>query len=1270
MAAPTVTVLTQDKVNSPGATVTTASVSPSAGKLYVLVIAHRSFNSNAFFPNSVTGCGMTWTAKLGQFITHASSAGRIMVYTATGDAPTSGAITITHGVSIQCSEWALLEFTDAYAAGISGGKAVNQVVSTEGTGTGASISMGTFKNADSGTLGIFGLFSNQNITPDSNFTEIAEQTGTTQPFSLEVAYEAANDNSIDPSWTTSSQWGGIGLEIMRAPPLTNDNFANAIALSTTLPGSRTFDTTWNATNEVGEPNGGVDYQSVWYTFTPTADNYYRFLFSNIFWNGDTTFNFGSLAVEIRNTTTLADFDSSNFDNILFAAGSNASGSSAGNNIEAVMFLEAGTTYTIRVYSSVSSGNFNGITCIYDMAWNTYALTPPANDMWADAEVLSTTVPGSTSGTTKDATTEEGESYSSAQSVWYKFTPSVSGSYSFKIPGASLVGQGTSGEYAQVNLWDATGWTTLVDLDFSDQINNMSADTDFPDQDALMVEVLTAGTPYYIQVYSPLDLSSGGFNHRVLDFDLEWDFFPAPANDDFADFILISGASGSQDFNTAASTFETAGGEPLSYYWNDPQTQGTVWLKWVCPTTGDYKFEVQTLEDPGSTNVTYDLAIWTGTALNALTTVVRNWAGEETLLTTQKGAGTAVGFHGVSGTTYWIQIANWNPVPGDSTRLTWGSNTITGNTGATAANFLVGRIHNHGNDETDPPPNFATRLGAHSEWWFANGQIGKCKWYKYVAPADKTVGISGVQWNGYPNTGFGRAHNDIGLLAYKGASFGSLTNATSTVAQGSRDAAMMLDSNVFAESQSWFAILKTTAGNIVHLQVPVLSGETLWVCVFGMYDADIAGSAPSDASEFEIDIVLGDPPPANNNLGSFTALTPSNTQVHAYSVAGTTTNCDAEAGEPAHGGFGPARSVWYQFRTPWQGGDFRIWVESAGDCVLSVYNDESGFTTPIFGTLDSIGEDDDSGTGNWPEVTVNDLPGNRKFYIAVDSKAETDFVLKYQRLSTGTPPANDNFASAEAHTGAFTAVGTTVGATGEPDEKYVSNYEGVGATDGVWYKYTADHTGTLRIRGRCLSDNFDGYVFVHVFQGSSLANLTLVSSDSPPGEFFFGSTEYQNDQYTVNVVNGQDYYIRVATWSGGSEDFEIYVDTQQVYVDLQASGPDEMHGTLIDSTEVYFNLTASGVDVYHLAVISDAATIYANLAATSTEFKAHDAIDAATIYVDMVAITEHECIFHFEPSWHADGIRKWQWNGSSRRWALGDTSRRWAWVEGEGQPQIC
>jgi hypothetical protein len=66
-----------------------------------------------------------------------------------------------------------------------------------------------------------------------------------------------------------------------SPPI-NDNFASAIALSTTLPGTRTGDTTVDATDEVGEPSpyfglSGSDVAySVWYSFTPTHDGIYRF----------------------------------------------------------------------------------------------------------------------------------------------------------------------------------------------------------------------------------------------------------------------------------------------------------------------------------------------------------------------------------------------------------------------------------------------------------------------------------------------------------------------------------------------------------------------------------------------------------------------------------------------------------------------------------------------------------------------------------------------------------------------------------------------------------------------------------------------------------------------------------------------------------------------------------------------------------------------------------------------------------------------------------
>lgn len=1263
MAAPTITVLTQGQASSPGSSVATASVSPGANKLLVLIVAHRSFNTNAFNPSSVTGCGLTWAAKGSGFISD-SNAVRCMVYTATGPSPTSGAVTINYGVSVASSEWVLLEVDGAYSAGIGGGKALDQFVTSSGTGTGASIGMSTFRNADSGTLGIFALTSNQGITPDATFTELGEQSGTTTALSLEVAYEAANNNSIDPSWTTSSKWCGIGIEILHRPNLTNDAFASAIALPTSLPGSRTFDTTWEATYEAGEPILSVNDQSVWYTFTPTVTDYYKFRFYNVHFNGTNAFNIGQLSVHIRKSTTLADFTNDNDATLVSTIGVNEFG--GGAESETIVPLEAGVTYTIKAFSGEGSGTpvHNGWTVTYDMSWEIVSISPPANDNWDDAEVMSTTLPGSTSGTTYDSTMEPGEYYApgTEQSVWYKFTPTVTGFYLINFPASGFGEYPSINSWAQIYMFDGTGATSAADLGNDNIIG--SASIDFDDQvDGLIAAGLTAGTSYYIQVFSG---TSQGFNSHVMDFTIEWDIAPPVDNDDFADATLISGASGSEDFVTLGSSFETAGGEPISGYYNDPQTKGTVWFEWVCPATGDYKFKVELTDTPSPTSwdISFDLAVWTGSALNALTSVVRNWLGEEPLATDQRAAGTAVGFHAISGTTYWIQVTNWSPEHGSGSQLTWGANTVTGNTTTAPASFLVGRTDTHGNDETEPPPNFVTRLSGHGSWWFTDGQVGKVKWFKYVATDTRDVNISGHMWEGFPDSGISRPHPDAALLVYKGADYASLTAATTTAAQGSLDAAMMMDSLISAESDTWFNYFVTQNGDVVHMQVPVTSGDILWICLFGLYDADYAGSLPSDASEYEIDVIFGDPPTPNNNLATYEDIAGLAGQIHAYSIAGTTTNCNAESGEPAHGGFGPERSVWYRVRTPWQGGDFKFWVESAGDCVLSIYEPLFSLTNPGMTGLSSVGEDDDSGPGNWPEITLTNDDGNNTFFIAVDSKADTDFVLKYARLSTGTPPANDDFANAEAHTGGFVATGTTVGATGEPGETFISEWLGVGATDGVWYKYTAPASGTIEVRGICKSNNEDSYVFVHVFQGADVDNLTLVSSDSPPMEFYLSDDPNFNDTFLLDVVSGQDYYFRVATWSGGSEDFEIYVDTQQVYINIQPSGTDEFHGTILDAAEVYVNIQASGTDTYHVANLLDSATVPIKITVGGSDLKAHDYLDADTVRIALT-IDSHDCHTQWDPSQLTAYARRRLEARAYSRWQGTMAYRRFDVIVGDG-----
>jgi len=1054
-----------------------------------------------------------------------------------------------------------------------------------------------------------------------------------------------------------------GVDVSTPP---NDNFANAIALSTTLPGSLTPKrTTRDATKEASEVEIGKNDQSVWYTFTPTTTAYYRFLFSNIFPNGDDhTFYIGVFQVYMRHSTTLADFVYF-YDgraNVVGVGGNSISGNGglfAMGNIEIIAHLQAGETYTIKAWSDekFSTPVFNGQTVRFDLDWDVYTVTPPANDDFANAEVVGATLPDTFSGTTVDATFEEGDFDPATQTVWYKFTPSVTSSYRFKALAASLVGHPSSGSSAWANLrvFDGTGVTTVADIDLNtDQIgSNLFLDASATEDTSILVS-LVAGTDYYIQVSSDLDLDNGAFNHRVLDFDIELTAVPPPANDNFANRASISGASGSQEFDTLAADNEAT--EPLSYYWNVDNTgQRSVWFEWVCPATGDYVFKVESTVDYAffANGPNYDLAIWQGSALASLTKIVRNWAGSQNVEGRVRAPATSVGFHATSGQTYIIQISNWD-ADVTATKLTWRTNTVTGDSTTSPATFPDGRVDNFGNDDSEPPPNFATILGSHPSWWFTTGQVGHVKWFKKVYTSAQTVTISGKQYDVLDPNLVGSSV-DGGLIAYKGANYGSLTVAD--ISGGSNPAAMMISSGKLV-----------TAASADTMNIDVSPGDTLWVCLFGFYDADYAGSDSLDASEWDVDLHIPGLAPDNDSPES-TPFTHDfyfdRSEFGSYWVypeaaerAGSTANGTADPSEPALAGVPATRTVWYHFGIDGPG-TYRIWVESAVDCVLGLYGEPNTWTG--VGDLTLITSDDDSGAGDQPEIIQAFGPLTSPFFgdywLAVDSKAEGTFVLKYQRLSDGTPPANDDFANAEVITSfPFVSSGTTVAATAETAEREAEQM-GTGPKDTVWYKYVATADGSLKIKATCDTFNDDAYVYVDTWKGTSLD--TLIRNPEPPpsgpgGGIFRGfynhfDTPLEIDQaaITMDVVNGQTYYIRVQTESGGSEDFTLYVDSAAVYLDLTAGGTEA--GPFGDVGTAYVELTASGSDEFHGTII-DSGTVYLTITPGATwETLGHETTDAATVRLTL-SVLGGECFsrFHFTGEGEAD-----------TRWAVDDALVRWA-----------
>ena len=245
-------------------------------------------------------------------------------------------------------------------------------------------------------------------------------------------------------------------------------------------------------------------------------------------------------------------------------------------------------------------------------------TPPANDNFADATVVSEPLPFSDSLSVEAATLEGSEPAPScsgpiSSSVWYSFTPANTGTIRIT----------TSGSTYDTVLAAYTGDTlgALTEEGCSDDTGNGLTS-------GLQLAV-TSGTNYRVQTGS-LDASPAQLNIR-------FESGAAPANDNFADAIAASPLPFQDTRGTFGATEES--GEPLDC--TGAPISSTLW----------YGVEVT---EPSNVTVTtqgsdFDtmLAVYTGTA-GALQLVDCNDDVDQTVLTSE------VKFLADVGTTYWIQ----------------------------------------------------------------------------------------------------------------------------------------------------------------------------------------------------------------------------------------------------------------------------------------------------------------------------------------------------------------------------------------------------------------------------------------------------------------------------------------------------------------------------------------------------------------------------------------------------------------------------------------
>jgi len=378
-------------------------------------------------------------------------------------------------------------------------------------------------------------------------------------------------------WRRAGRLGALAAAVLAAVPLlgvmpataggvpANDNFADAEVLAGdagTIVGSNV-----GATAEIGERNhlGFIGEfkeplgpnATIWYEWTPSV-------------SGVATFDtFGS-----DFDTVIAGYQATAVDSLGPALASNDDSDGLQSLIS--FGVKGGETYQI-VVDGFSPGAVGSITLNYEVG-------PPPNDDFADAQDLAGDA-GTVSGSNLGATAETGEPSHAGLgpnvSVWYEWTPSVSGIATFDSFGSDF---DTMLAAYQGTAVDALG----AALASNDDTNGL--------QSMISFEV-TSGETY--------DIVVDGFSSAMGNITLTYTVAPPP-NDNFANAELLAVNTGTVSGSNIRATAEVD--EPAHGAFGPT---ASVWYEWTPTVSG-----LARIDTFGSDFDTL-LAAYQGTAVDAL-----------------------------------------------------------------------------------------------------------------------------------------------------------------------------------------------------------------------------------------------------------------------------------------------------------------------------------------------------------------------------------------------------------------------------------------------------------------------------------------------------------------------------------------------------------------------------------------------------------------------------------------------------------------------------
>jgi hypothetical protein len=451
------------------------------------------------------------------------------------------------------------------------------------------------------------------------------------------------------------------------------------------------------------------------------------------------------------------------------------------------------------------------------------------------------------------------------------------------------------------------------------------------------------------------------------------------NDSFATPDVIAGTSGTTTDNNASASKES--GEP-----NHGGNSGgrSVWFSWTPSASGS-----ATVDTIGSDFDT-TLGVYTGTAVNALTTIGSNddiQSGNlRSSVTFTASAGTTYriavdGYGGASGniTLNWSQTVSV-PAPDAPASISYpassttGSYTVSWAASSGATSYMLQRSSNGGSSystvTTGASTSYAETVG--------NGS------YRYRVSATNASGTSGYR------TGSGDCVVNIPVPA---PDVPASITYPATDSDGSYTVSWAASSGATS-----YTLQRSSNGGSSYSTVTTGASTSYAETVGnGSYRYRVSATNASGTSSYRTgsgDCVVNIPVVTDNNAfaNAFAVSGASG------STTGSNTSANKESGEPNHAGNAGGKSVWWKWTAPGSGSTTINTFSSSFDTTMGVYTGSS------VGSLTTIGSNDDSGGGYQSAVTFTATSGTT-YYVAVDgyNGASGNITLAWS-LSVAAAPA--------------------------------------------------------------------------------------------------------------------------------------------------------------------------------------------------------------------------------------------------------------------------